>query len=481
MPELLRQSQWRYRELSISKKAAIWFVVCNFLQRGIGFLTTPIFTRLLSTEQYGYWTLFVSWESVLLIVITLNLTSGCYMQSLVKFDDRKDDLTSSFSMLLTCVMTVFLAVFLAASEFFSSLIGLPVKYILAMFVSIWSTSMYLFWAVRQRVDLNYKSFVALTASYSVIASVVSAFAVILVPEEWKIDARVYSYAASGFIMFAWVAFRNFTRGHERFSRETWVRALRYNIPLIPHFLSQVLLNQFSRVQVGMYCGVAAAGVYGLAYSLGMAVQMLNSAVLNVLTPWMYQKIKDGVSGDAQKGFLPVFGVLFAACLLVSAMAPELVAFFAPPSYSEAALIVPPIAVCVYFMFAQSVYDNYILYHEQTIFLSIASVAAAVTNIVLNAFAIPRFGFVSAGYTTLVCFVLSSACHCVVSLRVMRSASGTAAAVPVRSIYGMGAALFTGSMVLAALAPYAVVRYVLAVAALAAVFVAIVKVKRHTRS
>lgn len=465
-----------YRSLSLGRRAALWFVFCNFLQKGITFFTTPIFTRLLSTEQYGYWTLFQSWETVLTIVITVNLTSGCYMQSLVKFDDRKDDLTSSFATLLTCVMAVFLVVFLSFPDLFSEMIGLPVRYILAMFVSIWSTAMYLFWTVRQRVDLNYGPFVALSVAYTLVVSLVGIVAVVFAPEELKIDARVFSYAGTCLVMFLGLGIRHFVKGHEHFSKETWGRALRYNVPLIPHYLSQVLLNQFSRVQVSMYCGVAAAGVYGLAYSVGMAVQMLNSAVLNVLTPWMYQKIKDGRADDAKRGFLPVFVVLFAACLLISAMSPELIAFFAPPSYSDASLIVPPIAVCVYFMFAQSVYDNYILYFEKTVFLSFASIVAAAANIALNALVIPRFGLVSAGYTTLACFVLSSFCHCIVSRRVMRNETGSHTAAPIGSIYGIGVGLLVGSCALIALAPYFVPRYLLAVLALMIVCIAAYKTK-----
>lgn len=460
-----------YRSLSLGKRAAMWFMFCIFLQKGITFLTTPLFTRLLSTEQYGYWTLFQSWETVLTVVVTFNLTSGCYMQSLVKFDDCKDDLTSSFSTLLTCVLVAFLCIFLIAPEFFSRLIGLPVRYILVMFVSIWSTSMYLFWAVRQRVDLSYRSFVALSVAYTLVVSIVGVVSVLIVPDNFRADARVFSYAGTCFVMFVALGIRHFFKGKEHFSIKTWGRALRYNLPLIPHYLSQVLLNQSSRVQVGMYCGLTSAGIYGLAYSIGMAVQMLNSAVLNVLTPWMYQKIKDGRAADAKRGFLPVFAVLFAACLLVSAMSPELIAFFAPPSYSDAALIVPPISACVYFMFAQSVYDNFILYHEKTIFLSIASIVAAAVNIALNALVIPRFGLVSAGYITLFCFVLSSVCHCIVSCRIMKTSYGSSETVPVRSIYGMGAGLLVVSGVLVALAAYAVPRYLMVLLTLAIILIA----------
>ena len=43
----------KYRSLSVQAKAALWFTICSFLQKGISFITVPIFTRLMSTEEYG--------------------------------------------------------------------------------------------------------------------------------------------------------------------------------------------------------------------------------------------------------------------------------------------------------------------------------------------------------------------------------------------------------------------------------------------
>ena len=37
----------KYTDLPIQVKASMWFFVCAFLQKGISFITTPIFTRLL--------------------------------------------------------------------------------------------------------------------------------------------------------------------------------------------------------------------------------------------------------------------------------------------------------------------------------------------------------------------------------------------------------------------------------------------------
>ena len=44
----------KYRSLSVQAKAALWFTICSFLQKGISFITVPIFTRLMSTEEYLY-------------------------------------------------------------------------------------------------------------------------------------------------------------------------------------------------------------------------------------------------------------------------------------------------------------------------------------------------------------------------------------------------------------------------------------------
>lgn len=59
--------------MSAPVKAAFWFTVCNFLQRGISMITTPIFTRLLSTKDYGLYSTYLSWETVLLMLVTLSI------------------------------------------------------------------------------------------------------------------------------------------------------------------------------------------------------------------------------------------------------------------------------------------------------------------------------------------------------------------------------------------------------------------------
>ena len=64
----------KYRSLPEAVKASLWFTICSILQKGISFITVPIFTRMLSTEEYGIISLFGAWQSILAIFATLNLS-----------------------------------------------------------------------------------------------------------------------------------------------------------------------------------------------------------------------------------------------------------------------------------------------------------------------------------------------------------------------------------------------------------------------
>ena len=67
MLEALRR---KYDGMPVAAKAALWFTVCNFFLAGLGFITGPLFTRLLPPEEYGILTLYVTYEQIILILAT---------------------------------------------------------------------------------------------------------------------------------------------------------------------------------------------------------------------------------------------------------------------------------------------------------------------------------------------------------------------------------------------------------------------------
>ena len=63
----------KYRSMPIGARAAAWYTICNLLQKGIMFIVVPIYTRMLTTAEYGTYTIFQSWKDIIIIFTTLNL------------------------------------------------------------------------------------------------------------------------------------------------------------------------------------------------------------------------------------------------------------------------------------------------------------------------------------------------------------------------------------------------------------------------
>ena len=102
------------------------------------------------------------------------------------------------------------------------------------------------------------------------------------------------------------------------------------------------------------------------------------------------------------------------------LSPELVLIFGSSGYSSAAYVIPPVAASVFFIFLYNILAVPQFYFEKTQFLMISSILAAGINIILNYFFIREFGYIAAGYTTLICYILYSIGHCIVSQKILYS-------------------------------------------------------------
>ena len=83
----------QYHRCPLPLKASIWFTASLFLQKGISLLTSPIVARVLSTAEYGRVNLFISWESLFMILVTLS-SDHAILKLCVKYEDKNRILSS---------------------------------------------------------------------------------------------------------------------------------------------------------------------------------------------------------------------------------------------------------------------------------------------------------------------------------------------------------------------------------------------------
>ena len=203
---------------------------------------------------------------------------------------------------------------------------------LCMFTDMLMAVAFHFWSSKQRVYYKYRSLILITVTNAVIKPAMEITSILIFPD--GVAARIYALTAADVLCFGWLFVTMWT-GRIKASTKYWKYALNYNIPLVPHYLSQIILNQSDRIMIKMLAGAVKAGIYSLAYTLSALMVVLNQAVLNSFNPWMYRQIKDGKYDDINKISMGLLLMMAAGNLCVILLSPELIAIMAPASYHEA--------------------------------------------------------------------------------------------------------------------------------------------------
>ena len=268
--------------------------------------------------------------------------------------------------------------------------GLSSFIMLLMFIQLMFNPPLMLWTNRERFDFRYRKPVAVTAVSTVLNLFVTVVAVI--STSYNAEARIIGTVSVQTLFGVIFAVLLFVRGKTFFKKEYWSFALRFNLPLIFYYVSQIILNQSDRIMINYYQGSGKAAVYSVAYS---------AATLMLL-------VLSSINGS-------VGGATFA----VSALAPDLIRILATEEYMEAIWIIAPVSASVYFIFLYMVFANVEMYYGENNGISVISIICSALNIVLNMIFIPMFGYFAAGWTTLVSYMVLTLLHFVLMKRACR--------------------------------------------------------------
>lgn len=398
----------RWDKIPIAVKVSTAYAICNVLQRCLSFITLPLFTRLLTTEQYGQMTIYQSWTGILSILLTLNLAYGSFSTAMVKFEDDRDGYIASVEGICLVLSLCFLILYLPFQNLWNKLFDLPTSLMCLMLAELLGTTAIQLWSGKKRFEFSYKSVVGVTLGMSVLSPILAY--ILVINSDEKGYARILGYSLVTVVIGGILYLRNAAKGKKIYNKEYWKYALGFNIPLLAYYLSQMIFNQSDRIMISHLTSTSDAAMYGVAYNLAMILTFVLNAINNSYVPWMYGKIKEG-SQEKNKPISVVIAVLMALMILcVIWFAPEIITIMAGKQYAAAVYVVAPVGMSLLLLFYVQLFINVEFYYEEKKMLVWASIGAAVLNIVLNYIFIPRYGFVAAGYTTLasyIVFVLSN--------------------------------------------------------------------------
>lgn len=407
----------QYKKAPVQVKAAFAFFICSLTQKLISVITTPIFTRLLTSSEYGEFSQFNSWSNIFSVIITLYITKDVFTQGIIKFEKDKQEYILSSQELCLLLCLIWNVFFLIFPQFWVRLTGLTKLQIQAMFIMIWTTAIFDFWAVCQRVEYKYWRLIIVTLSVSIVQPVCGIIAVSCFRD--KVTARIISITLIQVIIFQWMFWGCIFNGKKKFSIKYWKYIISFNVPLVPHYMSQIILASFDKIMIGKMVNSACVGIYSLAYSVSYILTIFNSTLIQTMEPWIYKKTKEQKYSEISHYVYIAFAIVAIANLCLIAFAPEVIYIFAPKSYSVAAKLIPPLAMSVFFMFMYSFFAIFEFYYEETKMVTVASLLGAIMNVGLNYLLIPKWGYQAAAYTTLMCYILYAILHYIMMKRVCK--------------------------------------------------------------
>lgn len=416
----------KYSTLSAPIKASLWYTICNVLNKGISLFATPIFTRILTEEQFGTFAIFQSWYNIIIIFTSLNIFMGGYQKGLLLYKNDVARFTSSQLSLISIITLSFLVIYILNIDFWTTVLELSPHLMVAMFIELLTMPALSFWSAKERFDFKYKKYVLISVLMNIFSLVLGVLAVLNTSH--KIEARVFSDVFAKAIFAGPLFVFLMMKGKVFFDQKYWKYALRFNLPLIPHYLSNYVLGQSDRLMIGRMVGNSQAAYYSVTYTISTMMMLIVTAINNSLTPYIYKEINtaemnrqsnEDVVKKVRMITTPLFLLIALLCVVIMAFAPEVILIFAGENYTEATYVIPPIAVSVFFIYLYSMFSTIEYYYQKTAQIAVATTISAVLNLFLNYVFINLYGYYAAGYTTLICYVCLSVMHYIFYKKILK--------------------------------------------------------------
>ena len=406
---LLIRSLNKYRCLPTAAKATIWFIVCNTLQKGISLLTTPLFTRIMTTEQYGQFNVYNSWLQIITIITTLRLNYAVFNKGMSKYKNDRDCYTATMQGVTLLLAIIAFSIFAVFNKAIAAFIELPFFIILTMFLELSVSPAISFWTLRKRYEYEYIPVVIVTLLMTLINAGIGVIAVLFSQEKGyaRILSCVLVNTVFGMILYI---YNKRKAGKNWFKKEYVYFALSFNAPLLIHYFSIYVLDQFDRIMIQKMVSISATALYGVAYSAGLIIKIITQSINSALVPWQYSMLEKRNIKTVDDCLFVVFCFVAGCVLAFSAFAPEVMNILGGSQYYEARYVIAPVALSTFFTFAYTTFANVEFYYDLNKFTMYVSVVGALLNIILNYFGIIFMGYIAAAYTTLICYVLFTYAH-----------------------------------------------------------------------
>lgn len=380
-----------------------YYLISNLAVKGLGIISLPVMTRILSPSEYGVLSVFNGYNVILVSILTLN----CYVALGRYYYEEQNDLKEFFGTSIIFVLSllfIFFIFFIIFKSKISSLLNLPTRLVIFL-VPFAVFFVFASWFEQIYVPQRKSKQIAIRNVISSYGGFALAVFVISLLERDKYMGQIYAMTIMG-IFFSFYYF-DVLRPYIKLSFK--LKALKYSLsfslPLIPYAICSAVLAQADRVIINKYCGPKDAGLYSVAYSISALLMLVVSSLSVAWTPAYFKHMKDKNYARLDNDIVLIMKIIVSCGFFLILFGREMGMLLAKSSFHSALYIVPVLVIGLILYAYGTFYSWHIQYAKKNIYMTPIVVIAGAASILLNVIYIPKYGYVAAPFVSCVSYLV----------------------------------------------------------------------------
>ena len=389
----------------LAKHSAI-YGLGGLVSRILAVLLLPLYTRYLSTGDYGKVETLIALTTVIGIVLRFGIHSAFFRFYFDSADAeaRRLVLRTSFWFTMAMATLGLLVGLLLAGPIADALFGSSddAELVIAAFVGLWAGMNYEQLTSLFRVEERSVAFVSASLT-NIFLTIGATLLLVVALDKGPIGVIVGNFTGTLVVYLVLVAYRREQLGLQ-FDRKLLHEMNRFGVPLIPTALFLWITNFSDRLFLVQLADVSEVGLYSVGVRIASAMVLLLTA-FRLAWPAFAFSIED--EGEAQRTYAYVLTYLVLLTTWVATalalLSPWIVGWLADPDFAESSRVVGPLAFAAVAFGAYIVVAIGIGRAKRTQFNWVVTGAAAVVNVALNVALIPEYGMMGAAIATIAAY------------------------------------------------------------------------------
>ena len=385
------------------------YVLSLLFNKGLTFLLLPVLTFFFFLEDYGVLGLVTAISTMASIYVGF-FPSGFLLARFAQYGKEKMAEYMHHMLLLTIATTSLVLLILIGFQHYLLPEHLENKTILMVVITLYAmfTIFFRFIDTLLQVEQNAIKFAVLQTLQSVGSLGLGLVLIIEFSYGWK--GKYYAELLILFFVFIYAIY--YIVKNQYYKYNTDYKKLKelfvFLFPLTFSVLGLYLMGTIDRIFISNMLGLESAGIYNVAITMAIIINMIYDAISKALNPILYENLvinqKDSRIKIVKLIYLYSF-VCIAIFALFVLILPYVFHLMVNGKFEEALILIPILAIGLTFEGLRKVLEAPLVFKHKVKSLATITLIAGLINIILNYFLIKIYGINGAAYATLISFLV----------------------------------------------------------------------------